>query len=148
MITLKLAEFSWSDTEQMSMVGCYYYGYVLCHILGGTLAYRYGFKIILLISAVFGGILTILFPTVVRLNYTAGIIIRVILDWAKNLIDYSKLKKNFSISSWPCCVNLITTRDVFGNGTQILKTRYAGTQKKLRIAFFLRNAFGNIPDYN
>merc|ERR1712176_523166 len=63
----------------MSMVGCYYYGYVLCHIIGGTLAYRYVFKIVLLISAISGGILTILFPTVVRLSYSAGIILRVLL---------------------------------------------------------------------
>ena len=73
-------EFLWSDSQQMSMVGCYYYGYVLCHIIGGSLAYRYGFKIVLLTSAITGGVLSIIFPLVVRFHYAAGIVLRVLLD--------------------------------------------------------------------
>ena len=77
--TAFIAEFTWTDGMQMNLVGCYYYGYVLCHILGGSLAFRYGFKRILLISSIFGGILSIIFPACVRWNYHAGVVLRVLL---------------------------------------------------------------------
>ena len=31
------AEFNWSNAKQGALVGCYYYGYVACHIIGGSL---------------------------------------------------------------------------------------------------------------
>ena len=44
-------EFDWAESDQMIMVGCYYYGYVLCHLAGGSLAFKFGFKRIILISS-------------------------------------------------------------------------------------------------
>ena len=49
---LREIEFDWAESDQMIMVGCYYYGYVLCHLAGGSLAFKFGFKRIVLISSI------------------------------------------------------------------------------------------------
>ena len=58
---------------------CYYYGYVACHIIGGSLAYHFGFKRVLLYSSIVGALLSIGFPFFVRQSYGLGIAARVLL---------------------------------------------------------------------
>merc|ERR1712136_617207 len=57
-------EFDWNSVQQGLLLGCYYYGYVFSNIPGAWLSYRYGFKVVMGISHLVGGILTLLIPLV------------------------------------------------------------------------------------
>jgi MFS family permease len=72
-------EFDWSPSQQMNLIGFYYFGYVPCHLLGGSLAFKYGFKRVLMISALGASVLSASFPLLARINYWLAVTNRVIL---------------------------------------------------------------------
>ena len=72
-------EFDWSPSQQMNLIGFYYFGYVPCHLLGGSLAFKYGFKRVLMISALGASILSASFPFLARMNYWLAVANRVVL---------------------------------------------------------------------
>ena len=63
----------------MNLIGFYYFGYVPCHLLGGSLAFKYGFKRVLMISALGASILSASFPFLARMNYWLAVANRVVL---------------------------------------------------------------------
>ena len=72
-------EFDWSPSQQMNLIGFYYFGYVPCHLLGGSLAFKYGFKRVLMISAFGASILSAGFPFLARMSYWLAVANRVVL---------------------------------------------------------------------
>ena len=72
-------EFDWSPSQQMNLIGYYYFGYVPCHLFGGSLAFKYGFKRVLMISALGAALLSASFPFLARTNYWLAVANRVVL---------------------------------------------------------------------
>ena len=72
-------EFEWTPSQQMNLIGFYYFGYVPCHLLGGSLAFKYGFKRVLMVSALGAAILSASFPFMARSNYWLAVANRVVL---------------------------------------------------------------------
>ena len=59
-------------------MGCFFYGYVSTHIIGSWLSLKFGFKKVLLVSTLTSGILTLLFPVLVKFNLYAGVAARIL----------------------------------------------------------------------
>lgn len=72
-------EFHWTESQEMMLLGCYYYGYVPFHMLGGWIGFKYGFKKLLFWSSLVGAIINLAFPYAIRISYSLGVILRVLL---------------------------------------------------------------------
>ena len=72
-------EFEWTPSQQMNLIGFYYFGYVPCHLLGGSLAFKYGFKRVLMVSALGAAFLSAFFPVMARSSYWLAVANRVVL---------------------------------------------------------------------
>ena len=77
--TTESYEFEWTPSQQMNLIGFYYFGYVPCHLLGGSLAFKYGFKRVLMISAIGAALLSASFPFMARTSYWLAVANRVVL---------------------------------------------------------------------
>ena len=78
-LTAESYEFEWTPSQQMNLIGFYYFGYVPCHLLGGSLAFKYGFKRVLMISALGAALLSAFFPFMARVSYWLAVANRVVL---------------------------------------------------------------------
>ena len=72
-------EFHWTEGQEMMLLGCYYYGYVPFHMIGGWIGFKYGFKKLLFWSSLIGAIINLAFPHAIRLSYSLGVALRVLL---------------------------------------------------------------------
>lgn len=68
-----------SETDQGLLIGAYFPGYVACHIIGGSIAFKFGVKKVLLYTFIPSSILTIMFPLLIRTNFYLAVVSRVIL---------------------------------------------------------------------
>ncbi|XP_029650317.1 uncharacterized transporter slc-17.2-like [Octopus sinensis] len=71
-------ELEWSDTLQANMLAGYFYGYVATNVLGGFLADKYGGKRVLGISILLASILTLLHPSLSRINGYYTLVLRIL----------------------------------------------------------------------
>ncbi|CBY16228.1 unnamed protein product, partial [Oikopleura dioica] len=71
-------EFSWTEKQEMLLLGCYYYGYVIFHMVGGWIGFKFGFKK-LLRSSLIGAFINLVFPFSIRLSFTFGVALRIAL---------------------------------------------------------------------
>ena len=75
-------EFDWDDVEQSHMLGAYFYGYAAGQPLAGFLSHRFGPTRTTLVSMTLGTFFTFIFPSLVTLNYHAGLAARILLGLA------------------------------------------------------------------
>ena len=75
--------FAWDADERGLVLGCYYYGYVFSNIPGGWLSQRLGFKRVMIYCMLAAGILTLITPYVVYLNFKAFIILRILIGFVQ-----------------------------------------------------------------
>ena len=73
------SEFAWTEGQEMMLLGCYYYGYVTFHMVGGWIGFKYGFKKLLFWSSLIGAFINLAFPFAIRLSYSLGVALRVAL---------------------------------------------------------------------
>lgn len=71
-------EFDWDPHTQGTVIGCFFYGYILSQIPGGRFAERLGGKMIYGIGILLSAICTILTPLAARWNFNLLIAVRVL----------------------------------------------------------------------
>lgn len=71
-------KFNWTESEQATMMSSYFYGYMIPMAFCGSLVAAYGAKTLSVYGTVIAGLLTAIFPHVMKYNFTAGFIIRLI----------------------------------------------------------------------
>jgi MFS family permease len=54
--------FCWSERDKGWLLGGYFYGYIILQIFGGSLAEKFGSKIVLGVSTIICSILTLIIP--------------------------------------------------------------------------------------
>ena len=74
----KPAEFNWSSKLQGTILGSFFYGYIVLQIPGGYLAYRFGGTKVFGFSLFVGSLMTLLTPVVARFSVAALIVLRVL----------------------------------------------------------------------
>jgi len=90
-------ELDWNSVQQGLLLGCYYYGYVFSNIPGAWLSYRYGFKVVMGISHLVGGILTLLIPLVSWTSFELLVALRITIGIFQGSIAGSMPG---AVSSW------------------------------------------------
>ena len=70
--------FNWTENEQATIMSSYFYGYMIPMAFCGSLVAVCGAKTLSVYGTVFAGLLTAVFPYVIKHNFTAGFIIRLL----------------------------------------------------------------------
>ena len=78
-----LEKFDWSDSLQGTILGAFYYGYIITNFNGGQLATFVGTKRLLFLSMLFSGGLTLLVPVSATLHPYSLVVIRIITGLAQ-----------------------------------------------------------------
>ena len=76
-------DFDWTATEQGTILGAFFYGYIVTQIPGGLLAERYAGKWLFGVGTVLTAILTLLTPVCAHGGKAALIVNRVIMGLAE-----------------------------------------------------------------
>ncbi|PNF28216.1 Sialin [Cryptotermes secundus] len=71
--------FQWDEYEQNIILGCFFWGYVMTELPGGRLAEIIGGHRVFGYSMLSASVLTLLTPVAARLDYTAVVVLRVLL---------------------------------------------------------------------
>ena len=79
--------FEWDEYEQNMILGCFFWGYVLTELPGGRLAEVIGGHRVFGYSMLSASLLTLLTPFAAKLDYMAGVVLRVLLGLM--LVKYS-----------------------------------------------------------
>ena len=69
--------FCWRESEKNLLLGSFFYGYVVLQIAGGSLAEKFGTKLVLALSVFLASVLSLLTPVVAKWNLTALIVLRI-----------------------------------------------------------------------
>uniref|UniRef100_A0A6A7G258 Sialin n=1 Tax=Hirondellea gigas TaxID=1518452 RepID=A0A6A7G258_9CRUS len=71
-------EFIWTETVQGTILGSFFWGYLLTNFLGGRLGELYGGRWVMGIGVMATGLLTVLSPIVARWSTTAFVVLRIL----------------------------------------------------------------------
>lgn len=122
----KPAEFKWSSKLQGTVLGSFFYGYIVLQIPGGYLALRYGGVKVFGWAVFFGSFLTLLTPLAARFSVVALIILRVLEgvflgvlfpcnhDILRKWAPVSEKTRLFAIAVAGCPVGTIITMPLSG----------------------------------
>jgi len=91
----KDGEFNWDTEQQATLLGAFFYGYVLTQIPGGILAERYGAKWMFGISILITALLSLLVPLAAQWSFLAFFLTRFGQGLAEGVV-------------WPCMNTLIS----------------------------------------
>ncbi|CAG2176128.1 unnamed protein product [Oppiella nova] len=75
--TSTTGEFDWTDSQKASLLGAFFYGYVLTQLPGGQLAEKFGAKWIFGSSVLITAILSLISPVAAKWSYSAYFAVRV-----------------------------------------------------------------------
>ena len=71
-------EFAWNEALQGTILGSFFWGYILTNLVGGRLAEVFGGRVVMGTGVLLTALLTVLSPVVARWNTTAFIVLRVL----------------------------------------------------------------------
>ena len=90
-------QFNWSEQEQGTVLGVFYYGYIATQVYGGVMAEKYGGKWIFGIGTFATALLTLMIPMVSSGGKTAFMVIRVLQGLGEVRMDKAALLCSFTI---------------------------------------------------
>ncbi|CAG2165540.1 unnamed protein product [Oppiella nova] len=79
-------DFHWDDQEQATILGCYFYGYIVLQVPAGALAELFGAKWIFGGSMLITAVLSMLGPVVARWGYIPFLVTRILQGLAQGVI--------------------------------------------------------------
>ncbi|CAG4956010.1 unnamed protein product [Parnassius apollo] len=79
-------KFDWSTEQQATILGAYFWSYIITSLVGGTAAERWGPRYVVFISTISSAVLTALAPIAARWDYVALIVTRFLLGFAGGFI--------------------------------------------------------------
>ena len=83
-------EFYWSRSQVGYLLSAYFYGYIPMQLLSGWMADKFGFRHVLGIGTLIGGILSLLMPVAARLHYGLLFAVRFLMGFVMGVM-------------FPCC---------------------------------------------